>query len=248
MRIIFAYILNLIGLIIISPLIIFFSVLIFLSDFNNPFYISQRVGINGKIFNLIKFRSMKLNNLSNKIASTSDKDDRITPLGSFIRKYKIDELPQLINVLFFKMTLVGPRPNVIQETRMYTNEELRLLSVKPGITDIASIVFSDEGNILSKYNNANLAYNQLIRPWKSKLGIFYINHKSIRLDIFIIFLTVISIFNKNKALIFLNKKLIEYNLDSELIQISLRNKVIRPSAPPGSMNIITAEEIDKNYL
>ncbi len=248
MRIIFSYVLSLIGLIIISPIIILFMFLIYFGDFNNPFYVSKRVGMNGKIFNLIKFRSMKVNNLSNKISSTSDNDKRITRLGSFIRKYKIDELPQLINVLFFNMTLVGPRPNVIQETRMYTNEEKKLLSVKPGITDIASIVFSDEGAILSKYKNANLAYNQLIRPWKSQLGIIYVENRSIIFDLYIILLTIISIVKKDKALILLNKKLIKFQIDRELLEIILRNAPLSPSPPPGSKNVVSEREIENNYL
>lgn len=236
------------GLLLGLPILLPITFLVWVQDLKSPFYIPVRVGKNNKQFKMIKLRSMVVDADSSGVDSTSSNDNRITKIGHIIRKFKLDELTQLWNVFKGDMSLVGPRPNVISETNLYTDVEKKLLKVRPGITDLSSIIFSDEGDILANKNNPDLAYNQLIRPWKSKLGIFYINHKSIRLDIFIIFLTVISIFNKNKALIFLNKKLIEYNLDSELIQISLRNKVIRPSAPPGSMNIITAEEIDKNYL
>jgi lipopolysaccharide/colanic/teichoic acid biosynthesis glycosyltransferase len=109
---------------------------------------------------------------------------RITPVGQFIRGYKLDELTQLWNVLKGEMSLVGPRPNVKRETDLYTKVEKDLLTVKPGITDFASIVFSDEGEILSGQSDPDVSYNQLIRPGKSRLGLFYIKVRSIKTDIF----------------------------------------------------------------
>lgn len=247
MREIFAYIISIIGILFISPIIIIFSLLIFFSDLNNPFYISYRVGLNNMPFKLIKFRSMKINKIHNKIASTSDNDDRITGVGKFIRRFKIDELPQLFNILFFHMTLVGPRPNVIEETRMYTEAEKKLLLVKPGITDFSSIVFSDEGKILSEYKEANLAYNQLIRPWKSKLGLIYIKNKSLKLDLFIILITILSIYNREKSLNKLHKKLKLLNVEQDILDIVLRNTPLKPTSPPGRKSVISKEEIDLNY-
>jgi lipopolysaccharide/colanic/teichoic acid biosynthesis glycosyltransferase len=104
------------------------------------------------------------------VDSTSSSDNRITPIGKIVRKFKLDELPQLFHVLTGKMSLVGPRPNVWNDVKIYTKEEKELLSIKPGITDFSSIIFSDEGDILSNYKNPDLKYNQLIRPWKSRLG------------------------------------------------------------------------------
>ena len=195
---IFFYIISLISFIFIFPFFLIIALIIFLTDFNSPFYLSTRVGKNNKLFKLIKFRSMRVDKGKGKnlVLSTSDIDPRITKIGHFIRRFKIDELPQLINVIRLEMTIVGPRPNVIEEIRMYTDEEKKLLNVMPGITDISSIVFSDEGSILKEYEDPNLAYNQLIRPWKSKLGIFYITHKNIILDMKIIFLTIYAIRNQ----------------------------------------------------
>ena len=98
------------------------------------------------------------------------------PVGKLIRKLKLDELTQILNVINGSMSFVGPRPNTPYDVKLYSQEEKKLLSIRPGITDISSIVFSDEGDILEKYDNPDLAYNQLIRPWKSRLGLFYINN------------------------------------------------------------------------
>ena len=131
-----------------SPILLIFSFLIWKQDYHTPFYIAPRVGKNGKIFKMIKFRSMIINADQSGVDSTSSNDSRITKLGKFIRKFKIDELPNFINIFKGDMSFVGPRPNVKRETDLYTNKEKLLLSVRPGITDLASIVFSDEGDIL----------------------------------------------------------------------------------------------------
>ena len=186
----FDIIASLIGLLIFSPLLTLFTLLIWLQDFKSPFYISNRVGKNEKIFKIIKLRSMVINADKKGIDSTSLNDERITRIGHFIRSYKLDELSQLWNVFKGDMSLVGPRPNVKRETDIYTSTERELLSVKPGITDFASIVFADEGEILSGVKDPDISYNQLIRPGKSELGLFYISHQSFLLDIFILILTV----------------------------------------------------------
>ena len=128
---------------------------------------------------MIKIRSMKVNADLSGVDSTANDDSRITLVGKIIRKFKIDELAQLINVFLGQMSFVGPRPNVERETSLYTTEEKKLLNLKPGITDISSIVFSDEGDILEGRDDPDITYNQLIRPGKSKLGIFYIENSNI---------------------------------------------------------------------
>ena len=163
-----------IGLIFLSPIFLIFILMIFLQDFSNPFYRAPRVGKNGKIFTMVKLRSMIINADKNKVDSTASDDMRITRVGMMIRAYKLDELTQLINVLKGDMSLVGPRPNVQRDVDLYSETEKRLLSVKTGITDFSSIIFSDEGDILSGLDDPDIAYNQLIRPWKSRLGILYI--------------------------------------------------------------------------
>ena len=187
---------------------------------------------------MIKFRSMRKGADKTGVDSTSVNDGRITPIGHFIRRYKIDELSQLINVFLGTMSLVGPRPNVKRETDLYTKEEQKILTVKPGITDLSSIVFSDEGNILADEKDPDLAYNQLIRPWKSRLGIFYINHRSAFLDFYIIWLTLLNFFNRQSSLNKIYEYLRKNNTEQELRQIVLRKEKLVPTAPPGATEIV----------
>ena len=231
-------IISLFGLILLSPIILPVLLIVWLQDFHNPFYVAPRVGKNEKIFKMIKLRSMKINADKSGVDSTSSNDSRITSVGRFIRKIKLDEISQLINVLLGDMSLVGPRPNVKRETDLYTFEEKKLLSVKPGITDFSSIVFSDEGDILKDSNDPDLDYNQLIRPWKSRLGIFYINNKSLRLDFILIFLTVIAILNRDSALKKIHNLLMRLNADEVLLKIAKRKTDLVPAPPPGSDKIV----------
>ena len=242
MKRVFDFIFSLIGIIILFPIIIFSSLAIYFQDKQTPFYIAKRVGKDNNIFNMIKLRSMVVGAEKSKIDSTSSDDPRITKIGKFIRKFKLDELSQLFNVLIGEMSLVGPRPNVKRETNLYTNLEKKLLTVKPGITDFASIVFSDEAEILEKVANPNIGYNQLIRPWKSRLGLFYIEKQSTLLDIFIIFLTLLNIFSRKKALRILSKTMRKLNAPIELSKITLRKDVLLPLPPPGSNELVTKRE------
>ena len=226
------------GLIIISPLILIFILLIYFQDKASPFYIAPRVGKNKKIFYIIKLRSMKINADKTGVNSTSINDNRITKIGSIIRKYKLDEFTQLWNVLIGDMSLVGPRPNVLVDVNLYTNIENKLLEVKPGITDFSSIVFSDEGKILENKENPDLSYNQLIRPWKSRLGLIYIKHKSILLDLELIMFTVVALVSKPLALKWVVKKLEKFNVDQKIIEVAKRDKELYPFPPPGSDKIV----------
>ena len=229
---------SLIFIIVFSPLLLFFSFLIWKQDWHSPFYVAPRVGKKGKIFKMIKFRSMIVDADKSGVDSTSANDSRITSLGSLIRKYKIDELPNFFNIAKGDMSFVGPRPNVKRETDLYTNEEKLLLSVRPGITDLASIVFSDEGDILENSIDPDLDYNQLIRPWKSRLGIFYVNNRSIWMDIKLMFLTGLAILSKKLALKGVNKILTKKSANKDLIKISLRADHLKPFPPPGSDCIV----------
>jgi lipopolysaccharide/colanic/teichoic acid biosynthesis glycosyltransferase len=234
----FDIVFSLILIFVFSPLLILFSFLIWKQDWYSPFYVAPRVGKKGKIFKMIKFRSMIVNADESGVDSTSANDSRITLLGNFIRKYKIDELPNFFNIIIGQMSFVGPRPNVKRETDLYTKEEIKLLSVRPGITDFASIVFSDEGDILEGSLDPDLDYNQLIRPWKSQLGIFYINNRSIWIDIQLMFFTAIAIISKSKSIRSINKILINNFADEKLVSVSLRESPLVPHPPPGSDNIV----------
>ena len=236
----FDIVVSLILVIIFSPFLIIFSFLIWKQDWHSPFYVAPRVGKNEKIFKMIKFRSMIVNADKSGVDSTSANDSRITPLGNFIRKYKIDELPNFFNILLGEMSFVGPRPNVKRETELYTIEEKHLLTVRPGITDLASIVFSDEEDILEGSLDPDLDYNQLIRPWKSRLGIFYINKRSFWMDIQLMFLTAVAIISKTKSIRSINKIFIKSFADEQLVSVSLRDGPLSPHPPPGSNNIVTS--------
>jgi len=185
--------------IIVLPIIIIFSFLIYFEDKSNPIYLGRRVGKNFANFNLFKLRSM---NITKEVGfqSTSVNDTRILKVGRFIRSTKIDELPQILNVLLGHINFVGPRPNVKDEVNKYVKLEQKLLEFKPGITDFSSIVFSDEGQILSNSSDPDLDYNLLIRPRKNILALLYFQDRSILSDFYIIVLTVLNMFNRKLTL------------------------------------------------
>ena len=235
---IFDILFSLSGLLFFSPILILFLISVWRYDKKSPLYISPRIGKNSKIFNLIKIRTMMVDADKKGISSTSEDDTRIIPIGQKIRKYKIDELTQLFNVLIGNMSLVGPRPNVKSEVDLYTEIEKELLSVKPGITDFSSLVFSDEGKILENKENPDLSYNQLIRPWKSRLGLIYIKHKSILLDLELVIFTLVALISKPMALKWVVKKLEKFNVDQKIIEVAKRDKELSPFPPPGSDKIV----------
>jgi len=227
------------GLVVLSPILIVFMYLVYRQDKESPFYMAPRVGKNNRIFKMVKLRSMISNADKSGVDSTSSNDMRITPVGHKIRKYKLDELTQLWNVLLGDMSLVGPRPNVKRDTDLYTDVEKELLSVRPGITDFSSIIFSDEGEILAEKKDPDLSYNQLIRPWKSRLGLLYIKNQTTLLDLRLIFYTVIAIISKQKALNWVVLQLREMNADTNVVSISKREIDLYPFPPPGSDQIVS---------
>ena len=233
---------SLFGILLLSPLILVIMLLIWVKDFKSPFYISERIGKNEKSFKIIKLRTMIVGADKKGVDSTASNDKRITPIGHIIRNYKLDELTQLFNVLRGDMSLVGPRPNVKRETEIYTSVEKQLLSVRPGITDFASIVFSDEGRILSDKTDPDIAYNQLIRPGKSELGLFYINNRGFNIDLKIIFATFISLISRDRALKLIVKYLSEFEANEDLIRLASRKYNLAPKPPPGSINIVTTRD------
>ena len=226
------------GLLCMSPILLVTVAGVWMQDFKSPFYIASRVGRGGKSFDMVKLRSMIVNESGSGPDSTSANDDRITPIGHFIRKFKLDEITQLWNVLLGDMSLVGPRPNVQRETDLYTDRERKLLSVRPGITDFSSIVFSDEGEILKDKADPDLAYNQLIRPWKSRLGLIYIEQRSLVLDIQLVLVTVLGIISKEKALEWIVNRLERLGVEDSVLLVAARKHELLPSPPPGSDEIV----------
>ncbi len=178
------------GIIILSPLLIFIGLWVGLSSKGGVFYKQIRVGKNNKDFKLYKFRSMRVNSDKQGLLTVGSKDSRITKAGYFIRKYKIDELPQLFNVLKGDMSFVGPRPEVRRYVDLYSKEQMKVLSIRPGITDPASIKYRNENDILSSQSNPEEYYIQHIMPDKLKINIDYINTQTFIKDIKIIFQTI----------------------------------------------------------
>ena len=210
------------GLLILSPLLAVILLLVWRQDGKSPFYVADRVGAGGRTFRMVKVRSMVINADRSGVESTGAHDARITPLGGFIRRWKVDELGQLWNVLLGQMSLVGPRPNTMREVALYSPEERRLLDVRPGITDLSSIVFSDEGDILAGKPDPDGAYRELIWPWKSQLGLLYVHNKSLRLNLELITLTVVAIADKQRALTGVDRILRRFRAPEALIEASSR--------------------------
>lgn len=181
------------GLIILSPFFIIISLWIVLDSKGRIFYKQIRVGKNNIDFKLYKFRSMAVGSDKKGLITVGARDSRITRSGYFLRKYKIDELPQLINVLKGDMSLVGPRPEVRKYVDMYTDEQRKVLGVRPGITDYASIEYIDENNILAQAPNPDKAYIEQVLPDKINYNMKYINNQSIIEYFKIIVLTIIKI-------------------------------------------------------
>jgi lipopolysaccharide/colanic/teichoic acid biosynthesis glycosyltransferase len=178
------------GLVILLPLFVIVSIFILLDDGLPIFYKQTRIGKNFKPFTLLKFRSMYQNKTSDSLITIGNRDERITKSGYFIRKYKIDELPQLINVLIGNMSIVGPRPEVKKYVDLYDVQQQQILSIKPGITDYASIVYSNENELLAKSQEPEKTYIQEVMPHKLSLNLKYLNEQSFMTDIKIIFNTI----------------------------------------------------------
>lgn len=189
------YVTSIITLFFSSLPLIFLSMLILIDSPGPIVYKGKRVGLKGKEFYIYKFRTMVANADKIGASSTSNNDARITSIGKILRKYKLDELPQLFNILFGTMSFVGPRPEIKKFTDMYSENEKRILSVKPGITDWASIMYHNEGEIIANSGIADydMAYEKLIRPGKIKLQLKYVDNNSVWIDIKIILITLMKL-------------------------------------------------------
>lgn len=226
-----------------APVLPLLCGLIWCQDGHSPVYLSNRIGRNGETFVMLKLRTMVHRADSTGVDSTAASDERITPLGRILRRSKLDELPQLVHVLRGEMSLVGPRPNVPREVRLYTETEKRLLSVQPGITDMASIVFADLADIIDESADPDISYNQLVRPWKSSLGLFYVDHQSVRLDLELLAITAVALVARPVALRAVARLLRRYGADDDLCRIALRGETLVPLAPPGSTDVVLTRSV-----
>jgi lipopolysaccharide/colanic/teichoic acid biosynthesis glycosyltransferase len=184
---------SLCGLIILSPLFLIILLLIRIESKGNPLFKQLRIGKDGAPFYMYKFRSMRLHAEKSGFITVGDNDARITSIGQFIRKYKIDELPQLINVFLGEMSVVGPRPEVARYVELYNLEQKNVLSVKPGITDYASIAYSNENELLGKSPDPETTYIHEIMPVKLQLNLKYIAEQGMITDLRIIIKTIVKI-------------------------------------------------------
>ncbi len=189
MKRLFDIIASSIGLIILSPVFLLLAIWIKLDSKGPVFYRQTRVGKDNKDFRLYKFRSMRPDSDKHGLITVGGRDPRVTRSGYFIRKYKLDEFPQLINVFLGQMSLVGPRPEVRKYVDMYTPEQMKVLSVKPGITSLASIRYRNENEILAQADDPDRCYIEKVMPDKLEIDLQYVNQASFLNDIKLIFST-----------------------------------------------------------
>lgn len=189
----FDIIFSLIGILILLPLFIIIYIIVIVESKGGGFYIQKRVGKNGKDFNLLKFRTMRTGSDKFGLITVGHNDVRITKSGIFLRRYKLDELPQLLNVCIGDMSLVGPRPEVRKYVDLYTLEQRKVLSIRPGITDYASMMYANENEILGNSEDPEQLYIKTILPDKIRINMKYIDNRSVRQYFSIIFLTLQSI-------------------------------------------------------
>lgn len=183
-------IVSLVMLVLLSPLFLLISLLIIIDSRGGVFYKQVRVGKFGKDFKLFKFRTMRPDSDQKGLLTVGAKDSRITGIGIYLRKYKLDELPQLLNVLGGSMSLVGPRPEVRKYVDLYTEEQAKVLNVKPGITDYASIEYINENEILAQSSDPEKTYIEEVMPAKLELNKIYIQNPGLGQDLKILLLTM----------------------------------------------------------
>ena len=184
------------GLVLLFPLLAFIALLVKLTSRGPIFYSGIRSGLHGVPFRMFKFRTMVADAEQLGGPSTALNDPRFTPTGRILRKYKLDELPQLINILRGEMSIVGPRPQVEKYTKLYTGENKVILSVRPGLTDYASIHFIDMDSILGD-EDVDRKYLEEVEPYKNRLRIKYVKEQSFRTDMKIVLRTIVKLFKSN---------------------------------------------------
>lgn len=242
MKRLFDLVVALLASIITLPLILVAALMVWITDPGNPFYLPRRIGKDGKPFTVFKIRSMVRDADKSQVDTTVEGDSRLLPVGTLIRRYKIDELPQFWNVLGGRMSLVGPRPNVEREVDLYTSSEREILEVKPGVTDFSSIIFSDLSDRLAGHVDPNIAYNQLIRPWKGRLGVFYVKNHTISMDVALLALTAFAIFRRKQALGRLAAILEQYGAERDLVALAKEELELKPLPPLGGSEIVTRRQ------
>lgn len=191
----FDFLISLVGILLFLPVFILISFLIVFDSGFPVLFLQERIGEKGKVFKLMKFRTMRKSANKNGLLTVGSKDIRITRIGFYLRKFKLDELPQLFNVLIGEMALVGPRPEVEKYVKLYSAEQKRVLNVKPGITDLASIEYMDESELLAKSTDPERTYIEEIMPHKIEINLKYAANKNLYTNIKVILKTILKIFS-----------------------------------------------------
>ena len=224
---------SIIGLVLFSPLILIALLLVWWQDGKNPVYTSKRVGKGGQLFPFYKVRTMVVGADKTGRHTVGSDDPNVTRLGRLLRNSKGDELLQFISVLRGDMSLVGPRPNIpAASTEVFTAREMEMFAVKPGITDFASIVFSDLDKIMIGASDVNVAYTRQIRPWKSRLCLFYAQHRTMAMDIQLIWLTALNFVARAPALEKTAALLRRYGAEPDLVEVARRTSPPPEADPP----------------
>lgn len=228
---------SLVLIILLSPLLIILMLVVSCTSKGGPFFVGERVGKKGKTFKIIKFRSMKINSEGNGSWNISGKDPRVTKVGLFLRKTKLDEVPQLFNILIGQMSFVGPRPELPIYVSWYSDIEKPILDNRPGLTDWASIVNSNQIAEFSNTDNPDYYYEHVIRPLKLKLQLFYHDNHSIFTDLQCMILTTLKIFFKNMKNPKKVQKIIDEYIDEESLKKSLREKTEYITIPKTDLRV-----------
>ena len=221
-----------VALILLGPLLMLLALVIWAQDGHCPFHLSARVGRGNRDFRMLKLRSMVVGAEGFGASSAARSDLRITPFGRFLRRWKLDEMPQFVNVLAGQMSIVGPRPNLRRSVDSYVPREVGLLAVRPGLTDLASIVFADEAEILEGRSDADAAYDQLIRPWKCKLGLLYIERRNFATDLRLVGLTTLTLVSRRAGLRGVGMILASWGADPDLRTVCARSEPIPAALSP----------------
>lgn len=231
---------GLVGLALSAPLILIAMALIWLEDRHNPFYIAERIGAGGKPFKFLKLRSISARRGVGSDEIITADDPRVTRLGHLIRASKVDELPQFWHVLRGDMSLVGPRANVASIVASFTDEERQIISVKPGITDLASVVFLNMSKLLEGSSNPKLDYNRLVRPWKSRLALLYVRKQSLGLALYTLWLTGLAFISHKRALEGVARVVSRHKSDPKLARIVRQEEDLIPYPPPGADQVVSS--------
>lgn len=181
---------SLVGLLFLFPVLLIIFILVVVESKGGFFYRQVRVGKNNIDFKIFKIRTMYKDADKKGLLTVGSRDSRITRVGYFLRKFKIDEFPQLLNILFGSMSFVGPRPEVRRYVDLYNEEQLKVLSVKPGLTDFASLKYYNENEVLSKFDDPEKAYIDIVMPEKLAINLEYIHKRNMAMDLKIIFQTL----------------------------------------------------------